>query len=131
MRLPSLLLAGLGLALSVTARGTGSRAACTSFKLHLPDVTLTAATHFAANATVQLTTNQSSINTHALPAFCRLQLVITTNATAGSSALTEIWLPDAWNGRSLAVGNGVFAGGSESSEPRRRAWAPSRGLRAY
>ena len=113
MRLSALISAFLAFSLGVAGQGTGSEAACNSFALNLTDVTLTAATHFPANATVQIATNQSAINTKSLPAFCRLQLVITTNATAGSSALTEVWLPDAWNGRSLAVGNGGFSGGSE------------------
>ena len=108
------LLAALSFVLGATAiGGTGSEEACTQFKLNIPNVLLNATTHFPANASIALFTPQSSLVTSALPAFCRLQLVITTNATAGSSALTEIWLPDAWNGRSLAVGNGGFSGGSE------------------
>ncbi|KIP02136.1 hypothetical protein PHLGIDRAFT_309557 [Phlebiopsis gigantea 11061_1 CR5-6] len=89
----------------------GSAEACTSFKLNIPGVSLNGTTHFPANALVALTTFQSSINTTDLPAFCRLQLVLTTNATARSTAQTEVWLPDTWNGRFLALGNGGLSGG--------------------
>ncbi|KIP02010.1 hypothetical protein PHLGIDRAFT_26753 [Phlebiopsis gigantea 11061_1 CR5-6] len=75
------------------------------------NVRLNATTHFAANASISLTTPQSSLVASDLPAFCRLQLAITTNTTAGSTALAEVWLPDAWNGRSMTVGNGGFSGG--------------------
>ncbi|EPT05616.1 hypothetical protein FOMPIDRAFT_1027212 [Fomitopsis schrenkii] len=75
------------------------------------DVTLLGATYYPANATVDLATNQSTIDVANLPAFCRLQLQITTNTTANSTCYTEVWLPDDWNGRFLTVGNGGLAGG--------------------
>ena len=115
MRWMTSLLALLGCALSASATGgKGSAAQCNDFELHLPNVLLNGTTHFPANATVSLSTFQSSIFATDLPAFCRLQLVVTTNATAGSSALVEIWLPDEWNGRLLGTGNGGLAGGSQS-----------------
>lgn len=89
----------------------GSEQACTSLKLDIPDVALNGTSYFPANATVNITTPQASINTTALPAFCRVQIILTTNATAGSTAQTELWLPDAWNGRLLGLGNGGFSGG--------------------
>ncbi|KAI0819411.1 feruloyl esterase-like protein [Trametes gibbosa] len=93
-----------------TARG--SKAACTQFSLsHLPDVSLVAATYFPAHARVDITNLLSRINTTDLPAFCRVELKITTNATAGSFANTEVWLPDDWNGRTLTIGNGGLGGG--------------------
>ena len=114
MRWMTSLLALFGCALSASATGgKGSAAQCNDFELHLPNVLLNGTTHFSANATVSLSTFQSSIFATDLPAFCRLQLVITTNATAGSSAKAEVWLPDAWNGRALTVGNGGFAGGGK------------------
>ncbi|CCM04314.1 uncharacterized protein FIBRA_06485 [Fibroporia radiculosa] len=90
----------------------GWESTCSSFTLHnRTDVTVFATTYYAANATVDLATHMSSIDTNALPGFCRVQLVITTNTTANSSCNTEVWLPDEWNGRVLTVGNGGFAGG--------------------
>ncbi|KIP02131.1 hypothetical protein PHLGIDRAFT_309422 [Phlebiopsis gigantea 11061_1 CR5-6] len=85
--------------------------ACHHFELNLSGVLLNGTTHYPANTTVAITTPQSSINATDLPAFCRLELVVTTNATAGSTALTEVWLPDDWNGRLLTVGNGGLSGG--------------------
>ena len=93
------------------AAASGSARACTSFKLSIPHVALNGTTHFPANARVALATPQSSINATDLPAFCRLQLVLTTNATARSTAQTEVWLPDTWNGRFLGLGNGGLSGG--------------------
>lgn len=100
---------------SPAAAAKGSAKACNDFKVNIPNVALNGTTHFPANATVAFTTFQSSIFSTDLPAFCRVQLVITTNATAGSTAEVELWLPDDWNSRSLTVGNGGFAGGSTSS----------------
>lgn len=111
------LLAALALlAASTTVLGDatarGSEAACRQFSpSNIQDVALTAATYFPANARVDITNVFSSINTTDLPAFCRVELKITTNATAGSFAITEVWLPDAWNGRTLTVGNGGLGGG--------------------
>ena len=108
----SLLFSLLGLALGVDAAATGSESACHHFTLtDVANVNFTAATHYAANALVNVSNAYSSINAANLPAFCRVELVIITNATAGSFALTEVWLPDAWNGRVLTVGNGGMAGG--------------------
>ena len=107
------LLSLLGLALGVAAT-TGSQSACHRFTpTDVANVKLTAATHYAANALVNISNAYSSINESNLPPFCRVELVIMTNATAGSFALTEVWLPDAWNGRVLTLGNGGMAGGGE------------------
>ncbi|EIW55233.1 feruloyl esterase-like protein [Trametes versicolor FP-101664 SS1] len=116
------LLAALALlAASTTVLGDatarGSEAACKQFSpSNIQDVALTAATYFPANARVDITNVFSSINTTDLPAFCRVELKITTNATAGSYAITEVWLPDAWNGRTLTVGNGGLGGGVTVSD---------------
>ena len=107
----------LGLALGAAAAASGSQSACRDFALSDVadvDLTLTRTTHFAANALVNISNAYSSINESNLPAFCRVELVITTNATAGSFARTEVWLPDEWNGRVLTVGNGGLAGGGRS-----------------
>ena len=116
MMRPHILLASLSLVLGAFAKGgLGSKEVCDNFKSNIPNVKLNNTTYFPANATVNLSTFQSAIFATDLPAFCRLQLVITTNVTAGSTTLAEVWLPDTWNGRSLTVGNGGFAGGSTSS----------------
>ena len=111
MRLPVLFLLAVLAPIPNVVAASGSEKTCTSFKLNLPDVALNGTTHFLANATIAFTTFQASINATDLPAFCRVQLILTTNATAGSTAQTELWLPDAWNGRFLGLGNGGLAGG--------------------
>ncbi|KAK7684531.1 hypothetical protein QCA50_012478 [Cerrena zonata] len=88
---------------------------CSTFTLRNPSVNAVVAntTFFKANDTVAITNPFSSIDVSDLPAFCRVVLAITTNATAKSTAHAEIWLPEpqAWNGRFLGLGNGGFGGG--------------------
>ncbi|TKA78033.1 hypothetical protein B0A55_02117 [Friedmanniomyces simplex] len=43
-----------------------------------------------------------------LPASCRVSFTVSTSSN--SSAGAEVWLPTAWTGRYLSVGNGGFAG---------------------
>ncbi|KAH9948592.1 feruloyl esterase-like protein [Amylocystis lapponica] len=89
-----------------------SPTSCSSFALqNLTDVQLAGTIYYPANTSVNLTTGFQSIDVDNLPAFCRVQLVITTNATSGSFCDTEVWLPDEWNNRVLAFGNGGFSGG--------------------
>ncbi|KAI8980133.1 feruloyl esterase-like protein [Trametes punicea] len=110
-------LALLGIAFGVAGTSTGSHSACVSFSpSSLGDATFSGATHYAANTRVNISNAYSSIDVSNLPGFCRVELVITTNATAGSTALTEVWLPDEWNGRVLTVGNGGLAGGVTVTE---------------
>ncbi|EED82141.1 feruloyl esterase-like protein [Postia placenta Mad-698-R] len=100
---------------STTCLGQAGQSGCLSFTLgDLSNVTLSRATYYAANTTVNSTNLWQSIDVDNLPAFCRLELSITTNSTADSSCVTEIWLPDSWNGRILTVGNGGYAGGGAS-----------------
>ena len=114
MRLTSSILALLGYTFGASAAtGGGSASTCNDLTLDIPNVLLNVTTYYPANATVSLTTPQSSIYATDLPAFCRLQLVFTTNTTANSTALVEVWLPDEWNGRLLGTGDGGVSGGSE------------------
>ncbi|CDO70498.1 hypothetical protein BN946_scf184569.g41, partial [Trametes cinnabarina] len=100
---------------ATTARG--SLATCQNFALRdISGVSLTAATYFPTNARVDISNVFSSLNASDLPAFCRVELVVVTNATAGSFANTEVWLPDAWNGRMVTIGNGGFGGGVTVSD---------------
>ena len=95
---------------------TGSEAACSAYMLSGPTlarVRLNATTYYHENTSISLNSSQGPLITNNLPAFCRLELEITTNVTAGSAATTEVWLPDEWNGRSLTLGNGGFTGGGE------------------
>ncbi|KAH9917041.1 feruloyl esterase-like protein [Fomitopsis serialis] len=90
---------------------------CESFALQdILGVNLINARYYEANSTVNITTNMSSIDAANLPAFCRVQLLVTTNATANSTCYTEVWLPDEWTGRYLTVGDGGFAGGVNVGE---------------
>ena len=95
---------------------SGSETVCSAYKLKGPalaHVQLNATTYYPENASIFLDSSHGPLVTGSLPAFCRLELVITTNATAGSTATTEVWLPDEWNGRALTLGNGAYAGGGE------------------
>lgn len=101
---------------SAATTRSGSETACSAYTLKGPalaHVQLNATTYYAENASISLSASLSSLITSSLPAFCRLELVITTNETAGSTAKTEVWLPDEWNGRALTVGNGGYAGEGE------------------
>ena len=95
---------------------SGSEAACLAYALKGPalaHVQLNATTYYPEHTNISLDSSHGPLVTTSLPAFCRLELVITTNATAGSTAATEVWLPDEWNGRALTLGNGAYAGGGE------------------
>jgi len=95
----------------------GWQTACSTFNVQsLPEVALSATTYYPSNATVNITNLFETIYVDNLPGFCRVELVITTNSTANSSCNTEVWLPDDWNGRYLAFGNGGFAGGVAVAE---------------
>ncbi|KDQ55810.1 hypothetical protein JAAARDRAFT_159213 [Jaapia argillacea MUCL 33604] len=72
--------------------------------------------YYTAGDLVNITNLYSSIDTSSLPAFCRVELLITTNATANSTANTEVWLPDEWNGRYVGFGNGGLGGGVDVAD---------------
>lgn len=80
----------------------------------LDGVQLVKAVYYDAGALVNLTTPLQSITTSQLPAFCRLQLNLTTNPATGKAAYSELWLPDGWNSRTLGFGNGGWSGGGMS-----------------
>lgn len=88
-----------------------------AFDPRIVNAVVTNAIFHEANTTVQITNLFSSINVDDLPAFCQVQVLITTNATAKSTAHTEVWLPisEDWNGRYVAFGNGGFGGGGWSN----------------
>lgn len=77
----------------------------------LDGIQLVKAVYYDAGAFVNVTTPQQSIATSQLPAFCRLQLNLTTNAATGKAAYSELWLPDGWNSGTLGFGNGGWSGG--------------------
>ncbi|EIW55287.1 tannase-domain-containing protein [Trametes versicolor FP-101664 SS1] len=88
-------------------------AACLGFSPKAsPGVVVAERTYYPANTTVVISNDYLGFGSASLPAFCRLQLLITTNATAGSFAYTEVWLPDktAWNQRMLTIGGGGVSG---------------------
>lgn len=89
---------------------------CSTFPrfLHAENLTILDAIYYPANAPIHLSNGQATVNTTALPAFCRLVLSIITNPVTGKSAGAELWLPDQWNERLLGFGNGGWGGGGES-----------------
>ena len=86
---------------------------CSSFKFESSNSKSISSTYFKAGARVNISNLFQAIDTDILPEFCRIQVNITTNATADSIAAAEVWLPSDWNGRILAIGNGALAGGGE------------------
>ncbi|CAL1716111.1 unnamed protein product [Somion occarium] len=98
---------------SFSQSATSSPTRCGSFALRGSAVNaiVTNTTFYRANDTVAITNPFSSIDVNNLPAFCRVELSITTNTTANSTAHADVWLPESWNGRFLGFGNGGFGGG--------------------
>ncbi|TCD66433.1 hypothetical protein EIP91_001369 [Steccherinum ochraceum] len=92
---------------------TSNAAACSAFTLkNVNNTIVTNKTFYNAGDNVTISNLYNGISTTQLPAFCRIELAITTNATANSTALTEVWLPAQWNNRLIAFGNGGLAGGA-------------------
>ena len=77
---------------------------CESFQDVGDGTKLVAATYYNAGDLVNVTSLANSVTNSSLPAFCRLELRITTNEDSGSYAVTEVWLPDAWNDRMVGMG---------------------------
>lgn len=77
---------------------------CESFQNVGDGTKLVAATYYNAGDLVNVTSLANSVTNSSLPAFCRLELRITTNEDSGSYAVTEVWLPDAWNERMVGMG---------------------------
>lgn len=84
---------------------------CNTFTIDSPGVQLVKATYYEASAFVNVSSFQQTLTTSKLPAFCRLQLNLTTNPDTGKAAYSELWLPDDWNSRTLGFGNGGWSGG--------------------
>ena len=109
-----LLAAGTAIAGDIAAAHT-----CTSFDLkNVSEATVTGRTFYKAGQNVTLGNLDEAISTTSLPSFCRIQLMITTNTTANSSAQTEVWLPVNWNQRFVAFGNGGLGGGGQPAQFR-------------
>jgi feruloyl esterase len=73
------------------------KAECDAFKLpagYGANVTLIGTDWYDAGANVTLPAGSSPAFVTGLPAFCRVNIIINTNATAGTRARSEIWLPD-------------------------------------
>ncbi|EIN04104.1 tannase and feruloyl esterase [Punctularia strigosozonata HHB-11173 SS5] len=94
------------------ASDTGADA-CAAFKYIDPGVAETTADNefYEAGGRVHIENPSSSINSTHLPAFCRVQIKVVTNPATNKTANAEVWLPEDWNGRFLAVGNGGHSGG--------------------
>ena len=110
-----LLLGGLSqLVISSLAGDVTPAQTCASFELSgVDNAVVTGRTFYNTGANVTIANTYDAVSTTDLPAFCRIQLVVTTNSTANSSAQAEVWLPQQWNDRLLMVGNGGFGGGGQ------------------
>lgn len=106
--------AALALGLAGTHMGVAHAAACKDLarSLHLPHVTVTLAQSVARGAFKPPGPPGFGMSPGmfaALPAFCRVAGTI--KPTPDSDIRFEVWMPAAgWNGKLLAVGNGVWAG---------------------
>ena len=74
---------------------------CSSFMFESDISSVISSTYYEAGEHVNISNLFQSINTIALPSFCRVRLNITTNSTANSVAAAEVWLPSEWDGRIL------------------------------
>ncbi|KAJ5640686.1 ferulic acid Esterase/Feruloyl esterase [Penicillium herquei] len=72
--------------------------------------TVAAANHIAANGTYEVSNDEAyPTSPSGLPALCQMEANMTTSA--GTVYTFGLFLPEHWNERFLAVGNGGYAGG--------------------
>ncbi|GAP93047.2 putative feruloyl esterase b [Rosellinia necatrix] len=97
--------------------GPSFRDRCLAFdpRVHIPgggaDVALNRLEHVAAGATLAFPDNDASCNRPAQAVaadLCRVALAVPTSPRSGFTY--ELWLPENWNGRTLATGNGGLDG---------------------
>jgi feruloyl esterase len=103
-----------GTLMSVGALIGTANAKCdpTTIKAALPEgASVNFAQPLAANSTFQVPKSNTGYPTNAynLPALCAVSVQV--QSIANSTYGFGMFLPDDWNGRFLAVGNGGFAGG--------------------
>jgi feruloyl esterase len=102
----ALLLAQGAIFISLSANTSAAAPDCAAASsIRIDGFTISSAEHVAAAA---LKLDDTSLNTAALPAFCRV--VGKINPRPKSEIRFEMWLPDDWNSRYLQAGNGGFAG---------------------
>jgi hypothetical protein len=101
------------IALSSTAFGSALKSRCSTDFLSIKGVTIDSIEHHPNGYTILLPDTVPScggyrfdVNTTA--DLCRVVMTVPTTET--SSIRVEAWLPDDWNGRSLATGNGGTGG---------------------
>jgi feruloyl esterase len=111
----ALLVSASAYAQSPTARSAPAGSAASSSRsceslasLALPNAKITRAEAIAAGAFQPPNTGRGAAAFAQLPAFCRVSATLTPSKD--SNIQMEIWLPENWNGKFLAVGNGGWAG---------------------
>jgi feruloyl esterase len=101
------------LALMTFAAALAQQPACEGLKsLSLTNVTITAA-EFVPAGTPQTGRAGRGGPAAPLPAHCRVAATLTPSAD--SHIEMELWMPENWNGKFLAVGNGGWAGNIETN----------------
>jgi tannase/feruloyl esterase len=109
------LLAVAVLAWSLSGQNAPSAPSCEKLaSLSLPNTTITRVQPYAVGTFVPPMADGSAPSAAVvramadLPAFCRVEA--TLKPSADSDIKIEVWLPAAWNGKFLAVGNGGWTG---------------------
>jgi feruloyl esterase len=105
MRILAASLFSVALAVALQAGQGPAPGSCAALsKLALPNTAVTTAETVAADAF----TGPDGAAFRTLPAFCRV--AATLKPSSDSDIKIEVWLPQAWNGKFQAVGNGAFNG---------------------